>query len=54
MAQCPVCGAGVELAADALVGELMECSDCGVELEVLTVDPPELGEAPDTEEDWGQ
>ena len=54
MAECPVCGAEIELAADAVVGELMECPDCGTELEVLEVDPPELGEAPETEEDWGQ
>ena len=54
MAECPVCGAEVELAPDAVVGELMECPDCGTELEVLEVEPPELGEAPGTEEDWGQ
>ena len=40
MAECPVCGAEVELAADAVVAELMECPDCGTELEVLEVDPP--------------
>lgn len=54
MAECPVCGAEIELTADAVTGELMECPDCGTELEVLAVDPPELGEAPETEEDWGQ
>ena len=54
MAQCPVCDAQVELTADAVVGELMECADCGTELEVLKTDPPELGEAPESEEDWGQ
>ena len=54
MAECPVCDAEVELAADAVQGELMECADCGTELEVLELDPPKLGEAPETEEDWGQ
>ena len=54
MAQCPVCDAEVELSGDVVVGELMECPDCGTELEVLETDPPELGEAPETEEDWGQ
>ena len=54
MVECPVCGAEVELAADAVVGELMECPDCGTELEVLELEPPTLGEAPETEEDWGQ
>ena len=51
MAQCPVCDAQVELTSDAVVGELMECPDCGTELEVLETDPGELGEAPETEED---
>ena len=54
MAECPVCGASVDVAADAVVAELMECPDCGTELEVLGLEPPELGEAPATEEDWGQ
>ena len=54
MAECPVCGAAVDLADDAVVGELMECGDCGTELEVLSLDPVGLGEAPETEEDWGQ
>ena len=54
MIECPVCDAEIELQADAVEGELMECPDCGSELEVLTVDPPTLGEAPETEEDWGQ
>lgn len=54
MAECPVCGAEVALESDAVIGELLECSDCGTELEVLGLDPVELGEAPETEEDWGQ
>ena len=54
MPVCPVCDAEVEFAADTVVGELMECPDCGTELEVLSVDEPKLGEAPETEEDWGQ
>ncbi len=54
MAQCPVCDAGVDLTDDVVTGELVECPDCGTELEVLATDPPKLGEAPETEEDWGQ
>ena len=49
MAECPVCGAEVELAADAVVGELMECEECGSELEVLELEPPERGEALESE-----
>lgn len=54
MAECPVCGGDVELAADTVVGELLSCADCGSELEVLGVDPAALSEAPETEEDWGE
>ena len=54
MASCPVCDADVEIAADTVVGELMSCADCGCELEVLELDPAKLGEAPETEEDWGE
>jgi alpha-aminoadipate carrier protein LysW len=54
MAECPVCGGDVELEKNIVVGELIECPDCGSELEILTVKPPTLGEAPETEEDWGE
>ena len=54
MSECPVCGAPIALDSDAVEGELLECADCGTELEVLSLDPPELGEAPETEEDWGE
>ncbi|GMQ74763.1 MAG: hypothetical protein BMS9Abin14_643 [Gammaproteobacteria bacterium] len=54
MAECPVCGGDVQLEKDIVVGELLECPDCGSELEVLKVEPPALGEAPETEEDWGE
>lgn len=54
MAECPVCGGDVRLDGDIVVGELLECPDCGSELEVLKVEPLALGEAPETEEDWGE
>lgn len=54
MSECPVCGADVELASDAVVGELLSCDDCGTELEILNLEPVEIGEAPSAEEDWGQ
>ena len=54
MANCPVCDAEVEIAADTVVGELMSCEDCGCELEVLSLEPVKLGEAPEAEEDWGE
>ena len=54
MSECPVCGAEITLADDVVKGELLECDDCGSELEVLSVDPVKLEEAPEAEEDWGQ
>ena len=54
MAECPVCGAEVPLDAGTVRSELIECGDCGSELEVLSTDPMTLGEAPEVEEDWGE
>jgi len=54
MSECPVCAAQIALAGDTVVGELLECPDCGTELEVTALDPPALAEAPETEEDWGE
>ena len=53
-AECPVCDAAVPLTEDTVKGELITCSDCGVELEVISLDPPLLAEAPQEEEDWGE
>jgi alpha-aminoadipate carrier protein LysW len=52
--ECPVCGAEITLFEDTVEGELIVCPECGVELEVISVDPPELAEAPQEEEDWGE
>lgn len=52
--ECPVCGVEIELAKDTVQGELIECSDCGTELEVVSVNPPKVQEAPQEEEDWGE
>lgn len=54
MADCTVCGAEVKIGADVIKGELIECRECGTELEVVEVNPPKLAEAPTEEEDWGQ
>jgi alpha-aminoadipate/glutamate carrier protein LysW len=54
MVECPVCGAAIQLGQDAVVGELMSCPECGVELEVTGLTPPAVAEAPQEEEDWGE
>lgn len=52
--ECPICGAEIEFARETVVGELLTCEDCGTELEVISVTPPEVVEAPQEEEDWGE
>jgi alpha-aminoadipate carrier protein LysW len=54
MGECPVCAAEIELADDAIAGEIIVCDDCGAELELKSIEPIELAEAPAAEEDWGQ
>lgn len=54
MADCPVCGARVETDSTVVQGELIECADCGSELEITGTDPVTIQEAPEAEEDWGQ
>ncbi|MFH1440323.1 MAG: lysine biosynthesis protein LysW [Candidatus Woesearchaeota archaeon] len=54
MVECPVCGANVDLAEGTVQGELLQCSDCGLELEVSGVNPFTVKEAPQEEEDWGE
>ncbi|HUK14278.1 MAG TPA: lysine biosynthesis protein LysW [Thermoanaerobaculaceae bacterium] len=51
---CPVCDGAVDLAADVAQSEVVRCPDCGSDLEVSSLDPPVLVEAPAEEEDWGQ
>jgi len=51
---CPECAAGITLAADTLRGEIVQCPDCGVELEVTGLEPLALELAPEEEEDWGE
>ena len=54
MAECPVCGIEMNLTSDVVQHELIDCSDCGSELEVTGLHPHVLREAPREAEDWGQ
>lgn len=54
MPECPTCGISIELKDDVVQGELLECADCGTELEVQSLTPVVLVEAPQEEEDWGE
>jgi len=53
-AECPECAAEVSLADDVMEGEIVQCAECGAELEVVSLSPPTLDLAPGEEEDWGE
>ena len=51
--ECTECAAAIQ-ASVALPGEILDCPDCGAELEVRSVTPLVLALAPQVEEDWGE
>ena len=52
--ECLECAAELDLAPDVELGEIVVCPDCGVELEVIGLEPLLLDLAPEVEEDWGE
>ncbi len=54
MTECPVCGTKITLENDVVQGEILVCIECGTELELFSVDPITIVEAPQEEEDWGE
>ena len=54
VAEDPITGEEIELPADVEIGEIVDNPVTGAELEVVSVDPIELEEAPELEEDWGE
>jgi alpha-aminoadipate carrier protein LysW len=50
---CPECEGNMEL-ADLMAGEIVPCAYCGVDLEVLSLDPLRVELAPQEAEDWGE
>jgi alpha-aminoadipate/glutamate carrier protein LysW len=53
---CPDCMGEVIVPDDAMVGEIVSCPDCGLELEVKNVDDGkvELEKLSIEKEDWGE
>lgn len=51
---CVVCEGSVGLPEDCCMGEILVCADCGTELELVSMDPIALEEAPQVQEDWGE
>ncbi len=56
IARCVECDAELSVPEDILVGEILNCSECGLELEVKKVnsDRVELQELMIEGEDWGE
>jgi alpha-aminoadipate carrier protein LysW len=51
---CIECAADVSFEDDVMEGEIVECPDCGLELEVISLNPLKVDLAPEVEEDWGE
>jgi len=53
-ATCTICECNIQIPEGTMEGEILLCPDCGTELEVLSLNPLRLEEAPEVEEDWGE
>jgi alpha-aminoadipate carrier protein LysW len=51
---CPECDTEITLEASTEVGEILVCPDCGVDLEVKSLNPASVELAPMEQEDWGE
>jgi alpha-aminoadipate carrier protein LysW len=51
---CPECEAEIILDTSAESGEIIVCPDCGVDLEVTSLNPATIDLAPMEQEDWGE
>jgi len=56
MADCVICDARMNLAADLSTSEVISCPDCksGLVVEGISNHKVNLSKAPDVEEDWGE
>ncbi len=53
-AACIECGGELQFRRSPRLGQVVMCSGCGVELEVVSTSPLALELAPEVEEDWGE
>ena len=52
---CPTCEVDIDIKKEIIDGELINCRECGVDLEVSKKDENiQLIAAPEIEEDWGE
>jgi len=54
LAQCVECNAVIEIPTDAVTAEIVDCSACGVELEIVNPETGELRVSESEGEDWGE
>ena len=53
---CPDCEAEIEVPDDAMIGEIVSCPDCGLDLEVVEIDKSTMAleRISIEKEDWGE
>ena len=51
---CIECAAELVLEENPMLGEIIECPECGLEFEVVNLNPLQIDMAPEIEEDWGE
>lgn len=51
---CPECAAEFSLDANIEINEIIVCPECGIDLEVTSLNPPVVELAPMEAEDWGE
>lgn len=54
LAVCPECDAEIHVDEEVDKGDVLECEECEVLLEVVGLDPVELDLAPDDEDDYDE
>jgi alpha-aminoadipate carrier protein LysW len=54
MTICTVCETQLTINANAILNEIITCNECGADLEIVSLNPPQVREAPKEEEDWGE
>jgi alpha-aminoadipate carrier protein LysW len=52
--ECPECGNPITVSDDVIEGEILPCPECGVELEIIGLEPLTVDFAPTEMEDWGE
>lgn len=50
---CPLCASPMPQ-KDYRLSDLVACTTCGAELEVVSLEPLRFEEPPEVEEDWGE